>query len=130
MKILPLHEFVKFLVVGVANTLVGLSVIYLSKWFLDFDDVTANILGYSVGIFVSFSLNSRWTFSYSGSHSTALVKFLLVALIAYSVNLLTVMASIYWLALNPYLSQALGVPPYTVTSYLANKYLVFRKSSA
>jgi len=128
MKIFPLHEFVKFLIVGIANTLVGLSVIYLAKWFFGLNDVYANVVGYTVGISVSFTMNSRWTFSYGGSHTVALFKFLLVSLIAYAMNLVAVMISIYWLKLDPYLSQALGVPPYTLTSYLASKYLVFRKT--
>ena len=60
----------------------------------------------------------------------ALAKFLLVALAAYGMNLLTVMAAIHYAGLNGYLAQALGIPPYTVTSFLAAKYLVFRTGSA
>ena len=123
-------QFAKFLGVGVANTLVALSVIYAAKWLGNVGDVSANALGYGVGLLTSFSLNSRWTFAHRGPQLPALAKFLLVALAAYGMNLLTVMAAIHYAGLNGYLAQALGIPPYTVTSFLAAKYLVFRAGPA
>lgn len=125
MKNLQIREFGRFLSVGIANALVGLSVIYLAKWYFRADNFTANAIGYSVGLLVSFTLNSRWTFAYLGPRLPAMAKFLLVALVAYGMNLLTVMIAIHFMGLNDYLAQALGIPPYTVTSYLASKYLVF-----
>ena len=125
MKNSQIREFGRFLSVGVANALVGLSVIYLAKWYFRADNFTANAIGYSVGLLVSFILNSRWTFAYLGPRLPAMAKFLLVALVAYGMNLLTVMTAIHFMGLNDYLAQALGIPPYTVTSYLASKYLVF-----
>ena len=125
MKTLQIREFGRFLSVGIANALVGLSVIYLAKWYFRADDFIANAIGYSVGLLVSFTLNSRWTFAYLGPRLPAMAKFLLVALVAYGMNLLTVMIAIHYMGLNDYLAQALGIPPYTVTSYLASKYLVF-----
>ena len=119
-------QFAKFLSVGVANTLVALSIIYAAKWFADFGDVAANALGYGVGLLASFTLNSRWTFTHSGPQLPALAKFLLVALVAYGMNLLTVMVAIHYIGLNDYIAQALGIPPYTLTSFLASKYFVFR----
>lgn len=124
-----LFQFAKFLCVGVLNTLVGLSVIYAAKWFLGMGDLAANALGYTVGLTVSFTLNSRWTFNHSGPQWPALFKFLLVSLVAYGMNLLTVMISIHYFGLNDYLAQALGTPPYTLTSFFASKYLVFRAQS-
>lgn len=121
-----LHEAGKFLTVGVANTVIGLLIIYAAKWFLQLGDVAANALGYSVGLLISFALHSRWTFGYLGSHLHALAKFLLVALVAYGVNLLTVVIAIQYFNLNSYVAQAMGIPTYTLTSFFANKYFVFR----
>jgi putative flippase GtrA len=120
-------QFVRFLVVGVANTLVGLSVIFAAKYFLEARDVLANAIGYAVGICVSYTLNSRWTFAYQGNWVPAVAKFLVATGIAYAANLLTVVAAINVLNLNTYLAQAMGMPVYTVTAYLASRYIVFRK---
>ena len=76
-----LPEFGRFLSVGVLNLLFGLLVIYCAKWFLEWGDVAANALGYSAGLALSFTLNSRWTFGYRGARAPAAVKFVLVALL-------------------------------------------------
>ena len=123
-------QFAKFLGVGVANTLVALSVIYLAKWLGGLGDAAANALGYAVGLSASFTLNRRWTFAHRGPQLPALARFLLAALVAYGMNLLTVMAAIHYGGLNAYLAQALGIPPFTLTSFLASKYLVFRAEPA
>lgn len=122
-------QFFRFLAVGVVNTLTGLSIIYGAKYFLEMGDVSANALGYAVGICVSFVLNSRWTFAYEGPLIPASAKFFLVTAVAYGMNLLVVIFAIRLLNLNTYLAQALGTPAYTLTAYLASKHLVFRGTS-
>ncbi len=121
-----LRELAKFIVVGVSNTLIGLMVIYIAKWAFHVSDAPANAIGYAVGIVVSFSLHSRWTFAYRGPQRDAFIKFLLVALVAYGMNLLVVMLLIHRAGLNSYLAQAVGIPVYTVVSYVSSKYFVFR----
>lgn len=125
MSSFELRQFSRFISIGLVNTLIGLSVIYAVKWIFGLGDFLANALGYSVGLLISFSLNSHWTFAYQGPYLSAMFKFVLVALAAYGMNLLTVMIAIYYVELNSYFSQALGIPSYTLTSYLGSKYLVF-----
>lgn len=120
------REAGKFLSVGVVNTVTGLLIIYAAKWFLQLGDVAANACGYSVGFLISFILNSRWTFTYSGPQLYALAKFLVVNFVAYAMNLLTVVVAIRYFELNSYVAQTIGVPPYTLTSFFLSKYLVFR----
>ena len=122
-----LPQLGRFLSVGMLNMVVGLLVIYVCKWFFQASDVVANALGYATGLVTSFTLNSRWTFDYRGPQLPALVKFLLVAALAYAMNLLTVLTLIHCAGLNSYIAQALGIPPYTVTTFLASKFIVFRQ---
>jgi putative flippase GtrA len=121
-----LPEFGRFLSVGAVNTLVGLLVIFAGKAFFGLGDVAANAVGYAVGVLLSFRLNSRWTFGYQGAQWPAFAKFLVITAVAYAANLLTVLVAIRYLGVNAYLAQAMGVPPFTLTTYLASKYLVFR----
>lgn len=125
-----LRETVKFLAVGLLNTVLGLIIIYVAKWFFRAGDITANVWGYALGILVSFVLNSQWTFAYSGPKQSAFLKFLLVALMAYGANLLVVMLLIHRGGLNSYIAQAFGIPAYTLVSYLASKYFVFRSRAS
>ncbi len=120
------YQFFKFISVGVVNSLIGLFVIYTAKWFFLMGDLAANLIGYSVGLLVSFLLNSKWTFVYKGDFATALLKFSMTSIIAYGMNLVTVLASIEYLGINSYLAQAFGIPVFTLASYFMSKYLVFR----
>ena len=116
----------KFLAVGAANTLVGLLAIYLCKWLLGFNDVAANITGYLTGLCVSFLLNRSWTFRHTGATLSALARFLTVFVLAYLINLATVLVAIHGLAVNTYLAQAMGIAPYTLLFYFGSKYFAFR----
>jgi putative flippase GtrA len=116
---------VRFVLVGVANTLTGLLIIYGLKWLFGIADVLANFVGYAVGLCVSYILNARWTFSFRGSFSTAVPRFVLVIVAAYLANLVTVSAALYWLYLDSYVAQAAGVAPYALVTYCGSKWFVF-----
>jgi len=124
------ETFFRFGAVGVVNTLAGLAVIVISKWLFGFGDALANIVGYLCGLAISFTLNRTWTFRHSGAVATSLTRFLLVFLIAYFFNLVTVLLAIYALRLNSYLAQAIGVAPYTLVLFLGSHYFVFRAPPA
>lgn len=119
---------VRFLIVGLANTSVGLLIIYLGKWLMGLDDIAANMVGYSCGLILSFVLNKRWSFRYSGSSGPALFRFFLVILVAYLLNLGLTLVAINSLGINSYFAQALGVVPYTVITYFGSRYYVFPDS--
>jgi putative flippase GtrA len=116
---------VRFLAIGALNTFVGLSVIYLCKYALSLSDVPANVIGYAVGLCNSFVWNRRWTFSHSGKISSAAVRFGIVFLAAYFVNLGVLLSVNSIAGMNSYLAHAIAAIPYTVLSYLGNRYYVF-----
>ena len=118
-------QFGRFLGVGAVNALIGLAVIFAAKWFFGAGDITANLAGYTVGILISFTLNRRWTFDSASAWKPAFVKFVAVSGVAYAANLLAVLAAIHWLGFNGYLAQTIGIPVYTLITFLASKHLVF-----
>ncbi|HVE90489.1 MAG TPA: GtrA family protein [Burkholderiaceae bacterium] len=119
----------KFLAVGVANTIVGLGVIYAMKLFASADDVSANVVGYAVGLAFSFALNRRWTFAAHGDVLGSLLRFLAIFALAYPANLAAVLMFIK-IGVDPYWSQALGVVPYTVIFYVGSRWYAFRSSKS
>jgi putative flippase GtrA len=118
-------EVIKFAIVGIANTAIGLAVIYLMKLTLDMRDVPANMIGYTAGLLTSFALNRNWTFRDAGATVPALLRFIVVFLCAYTANLLVVMGLIR-LGINSYVAQAAGILPYTILFFLGSRYLAFR----
>jgi putative flippase GtrA len=117
---------VRFLLTGAANTLLGLAIIYALK-LLGMHDVAANLLGYALGISISYAMHAAWSFSYRGSIRAALPRYVLVTVLAYLANLATVSVALYWWGLNGYVAQAFGIPPYVLVGYLGAKLYVFRR---
>jgi putative flippase GtrA len=121
-------SLVRFLLTGAANTLLGLGIIYALK-LLGLHDVPANLLGYALGIWISYTMHARWSFSYAGSVRAALPRYVLVTILAYLTNLAVVSIALYWWKLNGYVAQAFGVGPYALVSYLGSRLYVFRRAA-
>ena len=117
---------IRYLLVGVANTLVGLGIIYFAMYFLRLEIIQANVLGYAVGILLSFVLNKTWTFGSNHHVVSSFLRFLLVVAVAYISNLVTVLVATSHFGLNPYIAQALGMLPYTTIGFLGSRFFAFR----
>lgn len=113
----------RFGVIGVVNTFVGLVFIYAARAG-GFGEVTANAAGYAVGLMFSFALNRRWTFGGRGPLLRHVVKFALVVLLAWLLNIVTLLGSMR-LGMTAALAQAVAVLPYTLASYCGCRWWVF-----
>jgi putative flippase GtrA len=118
-------QFVRFVLVGVVNTVVGLACIFAAKAWLGWGDLAANAGGYGVGLLTSFTLNRTWTFGDRGRVGPALLRFLAAFALAYPANLATVFALRDFVQVDAYLAQAAGVVPYTILFFLASRAFVF-----
>lgn len=118
---------VRYLLVGIANTIVGLGTIYFAMYFLQLEIVYANALGYTIGVLLSFILNKKWTFKSSDHVLYSLLRFLSVLAAAYMANLGTVLFAVNKFQVNPYIAQALGFIPYTAIGFLGSRYFAFQK---
>jgi putative flippase GtrA len=115
----------RFGVVGVVNTVLGLAIIFVAKAFLGLEDLAANLLGYGLGLVCGFVLNRSWTFRHEGRAFAAFWRFGLAFAVAYVLNLVTVFGLRDAMGVNSYLAQAGGVIPYTISFYLMSAYFVF-----
>ena len=115
----------RFALVGVANTFIGLGVIYLLKWLSPAGDALSNLVGYVVGFIFSFTFNRKWTFRFRDATWVTFLKFAIVVGVAYVVNLGIVLLAVHGLHLNAYAGQAMGILPYSAVTYLGCRYVVF-----
>jgi putative flippase GtrA len=120
----------RYLVVGAANTAIGLGCIYASQAALGLGDVQANLFGYSVAVLFSFVANRAWTFRHEGRALAALARFLLVLGAAYLANLAAVITARDVLGFAPALAQLAGIAPYTAVGYLGSRWFAFAGSAA
>ena len=115
-------EFLKYNLVGIANTLVGFSIVF-SLMLFGLSAIESNMIGYAIGAVLSFYLNSKYTFNSKLTKILAL-KFFGVLALSYLLNLLTLK---YLLTqIDPYVAQLLSAIVYTLSSFVFMKLLVFK----
>jgi putative flippase GtrA len=119
----------RFSVVGVANTAIGMAVLY-GALFAGLGDYVSNALGYGVGLIVSFLLHRGWTFA--GRTRTLLrdaAGFGLVWVIAYLTNFGIIAAGRSLGFIENPIVQLTGVLVFAGTFYLLTSRVVFVGSS-
>jgi putative flippase GtrA len=116
--------FLRFITSGLANSLLGLVIIYLAK-FAGGGDIVANATGYAVGFLLSFVVNKKWTFKSDSSTMIALIRFAIVMAAAYLANLCTVITLIEVLKIDGFIAQACGIPVYAIIGFLGCRFFAF-----
>jgi putative flippase GtrA len=128
--------FVRFLIVGVANTLVGLSMMYLFLHLGGLSYWMSTFLGNSIGACVSYFLNRRFTFKSDQSISRSLTRFVATILFCYYISYNIGDHFIQWLLQNnPTFTSRVKTDIavlastllYTILNYLCQKLFVFPK---
>jgi putative flippase GtrA len=119
-------SFVRFCIVGLINTLIGLAVIYAAMRFGNVQYVIANTLGYAVGAAISFVLNRSWTFRFKGAILHSALQWALVLAVAFVANIFAVIVAHEYFGVDQYLSQVFGVLVYTGLSFLGGRFYAFR----
>lgn len=133
------HSFVRFLLVGVVNTIVGLSSMYLFLHGFSFSYWVSTFLGNVIGACVSYILNRSFTFKSNAAVGTSMLRFAIVILICYIISYylgekiaLFLFAKISFLG-TKYAADAavlFGTGIYTITNYLGQRLFVFKQRQA
>jgi putative flippase GtrA len=119
-------QFIRFLVVGVANTGVSISCIFITMSLFEIDYRIANAIGYLVGFGLSFVLNRTWTFRHRGQWWASFVRWLIVSLAAYVCNFVVIITLHRQGMFGDYLVQAGGMVVYTLVSFFGARLIAFR----
>ncbi|MDR7235813.1 GtrA family protein [Neobacillus drentensis] len=133
------YSFVRFIMVGVVNTVVGLSVMYLLLHALGQSYWIATFLGNSIGACVSFLLNRNFTFKSKDSVSKSAVRFIVVILGCYFISYEIGRSFVDWILKNyeffspvvkTDISVLIGTCLYTLLNYFGQKLFVFSKKDS
>lgn len=116
----------RFLAVGAANTVFGLSVIFSLMYFFELNPAVSNLIGYAFGLILGYFLNKNWTFKYKDVRRKGFFLYLLVILMAYLLNIGLVYSGIKYFLLNHYVAQIGGMILYTTVSFVGCNRIVFR----
>jgi putative flippase GtrA len=115
---------IRFLIAGCFNTCLTF-IIYVTGILLGINYLIANSIAWTIGVIVSFLLNSKFVFRKAYMHK----RFFMFALsnvfsLAVSMAMLSLM--IKACSLNPIMASVITIPVVVVISYLISKFFVFR----
>ena len=129
------YSFVRFLLVGILNTICGLSIIFLLYNLLHFNYWLSTFVGNSLGAVISYVLNKTFTFHSKQYHGKTIWKFIIVIfvcyIISYSVSYMaTQMLNSFFVSapkdLFNNIAILLGAGFYTICNYFGQKIWVFK----
>ncbi len=121
-----IKQFIKYGLVGVSNTLITLSIIFVFMKLLNVPYIPSNAVGYLFGFINSFFLNKIWTFKSKESIGKESFFFILIFIICYSIQLVFLIILKEIILVKPEFAQIIAMGFYTVMNFLGNKYITFK----
>lgn len=119
----------RYAVSGVANTIVGVSVIYALMWW-NVSPYLANFIGYAVGLSFAYFNSRSYVFRFSGAHRSGVLRYLAAFAVCYSLNMAVLAVGIEALRWPQWLAQGAGVVTHAVLMFLLSRHLVFVERTA
>ncbi|MDY3857278.1 MAG: GtrA family protein [Muribaculaceae bacterium] len=136
------RQFLRYVAVGVMNTLITLVVIFALKSYTATPLMLCNAIGYAAGLVNSFLWNRSWVFHARGEGSGAgqAIRFIDGYALCYTLQFVFIWATMSWspfaallwkigpLTLSGYgVATIVGMGLYTVANFLYNKFITFGK---
>lgn len=118
------RQALRFGLVGLANTALGLVAIYLLMA-AGLGVVLSNVGGYALGMGLSYVLHRWWTFESRAPLARSMPRFVAVTAVAYVLNLAVVVTSMAVLDVEAHAAQALGVLAYAAAGFAGSRWFVF-----
>jgi len=125
-KTISRYTFVRYLLVGMTNTTVCFSVMYLCA-LAGLDYLMYTAVGYLVAILYSFFMNLRFTFKVEGQILKRLSMFFCINLTNLGIVEVIEYEMIDLLHMNRLFSILCAMSWYVITGFLINRYLVYSR---
>lgn len=127
------EKLIKFLFVGLVNTLVGAGTMFLFYNLVHFNYWFSSVCNYIAGGIVSFFLNKYFTFANHQKSWKQVIYFICTLAICYVLAYLIAKKAVYILLSNQSqtvrdnISMAVGMCLYTILNYFGQRLFVFSK---
>lgn len=126
------NTFIRYILVGVLNTIIGISLIFLLFEVLKFSYWNSTFIGNSTGATVSYFLNRNFTFKSNVENKKGILLFVIVILgsyvLSYPIGHHLLFEDIFKTTVfRNELSILLSACVYAIINYLGQKYITFRR---
>jgi len=135
-QLLHKNTFIKFILVGVVNTLVGTTIMFVFYNVFHLSYWISSASNYFFGSICSYLLNKHFTFQYKEKGFYSLFRFtfniLVCYLLAYGIALpiMQYLLTDYSKVIQENVSMAVGMCLFVVFNYFGQRFFAFRKHSS
>lgn len=132
-KLFTDHTFMKFAMVGVINTIVGTTVMFVFYNVFHFSYWVSSASNYIIGSFISYLLNKNFTFRFKEQKYWSLLRFVLNILTCYLLAYGIAKPVMHWIltgfsqTIQENVSMMLGMGLFVVFNYLGQRFFTFKK---
>ena len=125
--------FIKFIIVGIINTIVGTTAMFVFYNIFNFGYWFSSASNYLVGSVCSFFLNKHFTFQYCERGRSSLFRFtvniIICYLFAYGIAkpIMKWLLSDFSITIQENISMLLGMCLFVVFNYIGQRFFAFRK---
>jgi len=126
-----IRQFIVFCGVGLINTAFGLALILILSEIFGVHYIAANALGYAGGLVLAYFLHRNITFKRSAAarwSRAEFITFALIFIIAYLVQLGTLILLVQGFGVPSWLGQVLAISIYVILNYLGNRMITFQSN--
>ena len=126
------NELVKFLIVGVLNTIIGASIMFVAYNLMGLSYWLSTSLNYIIAGIFSFFANKKFTFKSEGKTFQKIILLIITLVFCYfiafySSKKIMIFINIDNIKLKENVSMVLGMIIYTALNFILQKKIVFRK---
>ena len=126
------NELIKFLMIGVLNTIIGASIMFAAYNLMGLNYWVSTSLNYIIAGTFSFFANKKFTFKSEGKTFQKIILFIITLIFCYFIAFylskkIMIFINIDNIKLKENVSMVLGMIIYTALNFILQKKIVFRK---
>jgi putative flippase GtrA len=119
------HSFIRFLIVGIFNTLLGYSTMLILFHFLNLSYTWSYFLSYMFGMIVSYFLNRHYVFRSKNKPIKEFILFFMVFIVSYLISYFVLYITIEYKILSTNYAFFVSMSIYSLLFYILNKRVTF-----
>lgn len=118
-------QFVKFCIVGVSNTVIGLGTYYLFLW-MGWHYIIANILSWVISVFNAFYWNNKYVFDSKSSWVQSLCRTYFSYGASFVLGVVLIFILVEWMKISEVIAPLIILVVTIPLNFLMNKFWAFR----
>ena len=119
--------FMRFIFVGVLNTIIGYSVIMVLFHIIGLTYGVSYFLSYVIGVIISFFLNRQFVFFSKNHQLHEFFRFLIAFFISYTISYIFLYFFVEYQIFDENIAFFAGMVIYSTLFYLLNKHITFKQ---